>query len=126
MLKLSVFLVLAAVLAVNCAVHKDVPPGMCPGNRDDLLSCFSELADANKDGNITKAEIADMYVQKKACFPVQQQTFFDFFTPDYIMNNCDVNGDGVLNLVDWNDANACARSRNYVNYLCRLCYTCRS
>jgi len=97
----------------------------CPGNRDDLLQCFDRLIDTNHDGDITSTELAQMFIDHRSCFPTQQPEYFEHYTPAFLMSQCDADGNGVLNVLDWNHENACLKKRRLYNYVCNLCTVCK-
>lgn len=70
-------------------------------NRDDLLQCFSKI-DLNHDGNITESEI-----------PSSIKPWF--------FHLCDINRDGILNLLDWNDEHACCQDKYCIRRVCIEC-----
>lgn len=73
-------------------------------SRDALLDCFSKHVDTNHDGNITYAEVS----------AVTEPFFFPY---------CDINMDGVLNIVDWNTPVSCCQE---IDRLCiyKVCNEC--
>ena len=71
--------------------------------RDALLACFEHHIDLNHDGNITLNEIP-LYVKP---------WFFEM---------CDINHDGVLNLIDWHHENACCQDRECIYKVCNTCF----
>jgi hypothetical protein len=84
------------------------------------------MIDLDGNGNITLTELNTTIAQNKPCFPTQRPEYFAMYTPEMIMQQCDANGDGVLNMADWTHENACLKSERSINYMCRLCYVCQN
>jgi hypothetical protein len=79
--------------------------------RNSLLPCFSSLIDTDSDGDLNQTEVLNFLGRQNMTAPVQNA----------IMEACDTNSDGLLNMVDWNAASACLRDQPMVS---RVCYTC--
>ena len=68
-------------------------------SRDKFLPCIKRVLDLDNNGTITRDEIT--------------QAFPDSITlPDDLMAWCDTNGDGVLDMTDWDATNACLSNGN--------------
>jgi hypothetical protein len=93
--KMLFFFFLAFGIATNCV---DI-------SRDALLDCFSTHIDTNHDGNITYSEVS----------VVTDPFFFRF---------CDINMDGVLNMLDWNHPVSCCEEidRPCIYKVCNECF----
>lgn len=89
------FLFIALSNSVNCI---DL-------NRDSLLDCFSKHVDTNHDGNITYSEVS----------AVTDPIFFSM---------CDINMDGVLNMLDWDTPISCClkQDRSCIYKVCNQCF----
>lgn len=86
--------------------------GRCPVERDKLLECFERLVDYNHDNAITASEIDSFLLNT----PMNQR-----LTGTMILKMCDINKDGVLTIADWTPPEACLRSPEKINLMCKLC-----
>jgi hypothetical protein len=120
-MRFTVIFALFAFAVMALAVT--VPPHVCPGERDNLLGCFSQLIDGDQDGNITVAEL-DFAFGNLTCLPTNSE-FTSLYNSTYVMNVCDVDSDGVLSMADWTADNACLKDNTpAIDYVCRMCYLC--
>ena len=92
----------------------------CPEPRDNLIQCFRELLDTNKDSAITIAEI-DNFLLKQTCI---NKKIVEHISGTLIMNTCDFNHDNLLTLADWTATNACVSTDHRVEMICILCERC--
>jgi Ca2+-binding EF-hand superfamily protein len=99
-----------------------VPRGTCTGDRDALMGCFENVIDTDHDGKITLIELNNTITTHKDKFPNKSEAFLNRFTPAKIMQACDKDGNGYLDINDWNHADACLRRKSSIDYVCRLCY----
>jgi hypothetical protein len=101
------------------------PPKACPGQREDLLSCF-QMLDIGSGGNITIADLDVFFTAGYApegCLP-QQSEFQDSYNSSVVMQLCDVDANDVLDMADWNSADGCLYNEGSRAYVCRMCYMC--
>lgn len=82
-------------------------------DRNSLLSCFTQF-DTNSDGNISILEMQYIY-------NVTNFINFGMLTPEFALEICDVNMDGVLNILDWNRYNSCCKSKHSIYWTCNIC-----
>lgn len=88
----------------------------CNNTRAAVLECVSQLLDLDHDGTVTPVEVA-----------VALSTTFTF-VPDWLkwqfVMRCDMNSDGVLDMLDWafNPPNrTCLPTQNCLNIACSVC-----
>lgn len=77
--------------------------------RNDLLSCFSQLVDTNKDGSLDLGEISAFLNAQN----IPAQTV--------LMRLCDIDQDNALTMSDWNSSQACAQSQPIITRACYIC-----
>jgi hypothetical protein len=92
----------------------------CPEPRDNLIQCFRDLIDLNKDSTITIAEL-DHFLANQNCI---NKKITSHITGTHIMNTCDFNHDGILTLSDWTATNACVSTPHRIEMVCVLCERC--
>lgn len=124
-MRLLILFLIGFTLAFGVVV---VPAGICPGERDILLSCFDQVLNVNFSGgsNVTTTELDAFFTagySPQGCLPKESQ-YQETYNTTTVFSQCDVNMDGVLNLDDWNAADACLQSQGSRLYVCRMCYQC--
>lgn len=92
----------------------------CPEPRDNLIQCFRDLLDLNKDSTITIAEL-DYFLANQNCI---NKKITNHITGTMIMNTCDFNHDNVLTLSDWTVTNACVSTPHRIEMVCLFCERC--
>lgn len=109
LLSLFVLFVQGNLIFLNFTEHQE-----CKNvNRTLLLSCFSNF-DANNDGNLSINEIDAGFTAVNFNYPL--------LTSQQLFDLCDVNMDGVLNMLDWNRYNSCCKDLISITYTCNVCY----
>lgn len=93
---------------------------MCPTARDNLLQCFRELLDTNKDSTITVGEI-DSFLATQTCI---NKKITDHLSGEILIHTCDINHDGVLTVADWTASNSCVTMPGREDLVCELCKKC--
>ena len=74
--------------------------------RETLLLCVKRVLDLNNDGKITTDEIKSAFPSFKMPSSTPQEC------ADFLINSCDINNDGILDMTDWNSTNACLLDTN--------------
>jgi hypothetical protein len=78
--------------------------------RNELLPCFTQYVDTNKDNIIDASEVASFLSLNNITASTAS-----------IMSICDTNADGAFTMEDWNSPNSCVQSQVII---ARTCYIC--
>ncbi len=79
-------------------------------SRNLLLECFSSLVDIDHNNVLSVAEIASFLTGNNITG-----------SENTLMQLCDTNADGSLDMTDWNAPNACAQSQPFIRRICNIC-----
>lgn len=93
----------------------------CPETRDTLLKCFKRLMDKNNDNVITVKEIDDFVINSGCIRPRIAREI----TGQLVMNSCDLDRNGILNLADWSHHNSCIHTTAMIERACEFCEKCK-
>jgi len=86
----------------------------CDNSKDAILECALKLFDVNHDGSITMAEL-------NQTIPTLEGMPGPNVNASFIMK-CDMNGDNILTLEDWNHPNStCLPTENCRFIACEVC-----
>ena len=94
----------------------------CPDTRDMLLRCFKRLLDKNNNNAISRGEL-DEFIKNSQCIPGRE--WEPYITGKLIIDTCDLDGDGILTLLDWGNHNSCINSKDVVKRMCEFCEYCK-
>ena len=102
----------------------------CPnGPEYDLPFCALHIFDLNDDGNITQSELNTGFTNLATLFTgnPRYNHYLQILNQTSIMEQCDMDDNGVLNMIDWDDELRVAPTSMCLTYdiinkaACRIC-----
>lgn len=109
---ISLFIICTCVYVTSGATHPDFY--YCDNSREAVVECAAVLFDTDHDGRITADEIDDA-LPNLVSIPVAGMD------SEYFMK-CDMDGDNVLTMEDWNHVNStCLPTFNCLYAACLVC-----
>ena len=100
----------------------DLPPLLdekCSFSRKDAYSCFKTYVDADKSNSIDKEELN---AALKKYIPSKTITWALSYGIDWIFDDCDYNGDGILSPRDYKMSEKTCMTKQ--NHLCTIKWFC--